>query len=118
MRPVPPWAAGLLNWESATPIFLSTHSAASTLPVETAMRGILSAGAPTACAVARWVWVAVSAVFVQAGTLDMVIFLRHLPAWMTSGIFVPTGMFVSVKVPFVLEVVVTSGEPESGSPDG
>src|SRR5271170_4644880 len=117
-RPEPPCRAGLLNWESATPICRSTHSAASTLPVEIAMRGILSAASNSACDEGRRVCAAASAVFVQEPTVDMVIFLRHLPAWMTSGMFVPTGMLFSVKVPLTLDVVLTNGEPERGSPDG
>ena len=41
---------------------------------------------------------------------------RQRPSWMTSGMLVPTGMFVSVKVPSTPVTALTSGEPEACAP--
>ena len=48
--------------------------------------------------------------FTHAGTLGMTICLRHFPAWMTSGILVPTGMLVRVNLPSTPVITCTSGE--------
>ncbi len=48
-----------------------------------------------------------------AGALN-VVWRRHLPSWMTIGMFVPTGTFFSVNVPSTAVVVDTSGLPVTG----
>jgi len=55
-------------------------------------------------------------VLVQAAVPGTTTCLRHLPAWITRGMLLPTGTFVRVKVPSTAVVVPTSGEPEGGCP--
>ena len=35
----------------------------------------------------------------QGATLESVYCIRHLPTWTMSGMFAPTGMLLSVKLP-------------------
>jgi hypothetical protein len=53
------------------------------------------------------------ALFAQLLTLGMVTWRRHLPTWITSGMFVPVGTFSSTKRPAVSESAVAIGWPEA-----
>jgi hypothetical protein len=47
----------------------------------------------------------------HAVTLDSVICLRHLPTWMTSGMFAPSGAPLSVNFPVASVRAVVIGLP-------
>ena len=87
------------------PIFGSTHSMVSTLPVTTAIFGMLSFGCCSACLRGRRVCSWVSAVFWQHAGAGTVICRRHLPSWITTGTCTPGphGTLVRRKVPLVAE---------------
>ena len=81
------------------PMRVIRHSSVSAPPVETAMSGMLSFVSPAAhgawatratCPPAALSWQAVTSI------LNC---LRHLPTWMTSGTFEPTGAFVERERP-------------------
>ena len=93
MRPAP---ESLVNSFSSIPTERSRHSTASEPPVAIAISGM----SPSLLLRGRRVWfLSVSAVDAQAGTLATVIWRRHLPVWMTSGMFAPDGTFFSEKRP-------------------
>ena len=93
MRPVP---ESLVNSFSSIPTDRRRHSTASEPPVASAMSGM----SPSLLFLGRRVWfLSVSAVDAQAGTLATVIWRRHLPVCMTSGMFAPDGTFFSEKRP-------------------
>ncbi len=58
-----------------------------------------------------------TAVLTQAGTLT-VICRRQRPSWMTSGMFVPTGMLLIVNLPSTPVTAWTSGLPDTSAPQG
>src|ERR1700734_2714914 len=101
------------------PILRITHSSASTTPVEKAISGMSPVESPAGqlgfpvrhCGM--FVSVAGTGVVTHAGTFGIVTWRRHLPSWMTSGMFAPTGTFPSEKVPLTAVTVLTSGEPET-----
>src|SRR5260370_20309480 len=106
MRPVP---LLFVNSAASTPIFRSTHSIASTLPVEIAVSGMFPS------LLLRGMFRRPTAVVVHAGTLKEN-WRRQRPSWMTTGMLLPTGTLVSVKVPSYFVVTVTSGLPETSAP--
>lgn len=93
------------------PTLRRTHSTASAAPVEMAIFGM----SPSVWFLGMRVE---KAVFPQAIVLGTTTWRRHLPVWMTSGMFVPKGTLVMVKVPSTAVVVPTSGEPEKVCPTG
>src|SRR5581483_2956016 len=54
--------------------------------------------------------------FVHCTTFGIMYLRRHLPAWMTIGMFVPTGTFFRVKFPLGSVSAVTIGFPEMLAP--
>ncbi len=46
-------------------------------------------------------------------TLGMVIWRRHLPIWMTTGMSLPTGTFSSLNEPEGSVMTLTRGSPET-----
>ena len=60
-------------------------------------------------------WMSPSAVDTHALTLKLSC-LRHRPSWMTTGMLLPTGTFVSVNVPSTAVYVWTSGFPVTSAP--
>ncbi len=63
-----------------------------------------------------------SALAVQAVTVGMVTWRRHLPTWSTSGMLVPLGTphgsvaaWVSVKLPLASVSAPMTGLPEAGA---
>ena len=81
MRPPPP---GCVNSAWSTPILRSTHSSASTLPVETAVNGMFAAEAGFESVLLRGMWMSPTAVVAHAGTLTCTS-RRQRPSWMTTG---------------------------------
>jgi hypothetical protein len=53
----------------------------------------------------------VSVVVAQHATLGIVIWRRHRPSWITSGMLVPHGALVSVNLPSTPVTTPISGEP-------
>src|SRR5580658_9738781 len=107
----------------ATPIFRSTHSIASQLPVEIAVSGMFPSASvdgmlkTPAAAPASLCSLAVTVVQALAAGMALIVnSRRHLPSWMTSGNGIPTGTFGSVKVPLYAVVVETRGVPETSAP--
>src|SRR5580704_2171445 len=109
----------MVNSVSSMPILRITHSSASTTPVEKAMSGMSPLESPAgqlAFVSLHWgmfVSVAATGVLWHAGTFVIVTWRRHLPSWITSGMFAPTGTLPSEKVPLTAVTVLTSGEPET-----
>ena len=68
---------------------------------------------PSALVLGKRVSDAATAVLVQAVTVGITTCRRHRPIWITRGMFAPTGMLVSVKLPSAPVVVLTSGEPDA-----
>src|ERR1700743_1074294 len=91
------------------PILRSRHSSGSAEPVTMAIFGM----SPSARLPGSEVAPAASGVEVQAGTLAIVVCVRHLPSWITSGMLLPTGAFLSVKLPLESVSVCTTGSPET-----
>ena len=109
----------IVNSVVSTPILRSTHSIASTFPVERAVSGM----SPSACVrgirrmPAGSVVLVVFTVFIPHEVLTFTVnWRRQRPSWMTIGMLVPTGTFVSVNVPSNAVVVSTRGEPLTSAP--
>jgi len=47
-------------------------------------------------------------------TVGRMILRRHLPIWMTSGMFVPDGAFMILNLPSGPESAAATGDPEIG----
>ena len=104
-RPVPP-PAGLYS-AGSRPMRVSRHSSVSDPPVEMAMSGM----SPSV-----WFFGKLNDLFGcwlswHIVTVGIVICLRHLPTWMTSGMFVPSGAFGMVKWPDASVSAVAIGSP-------
>src|SRR4051794_9070405 len=100
------------------PIFRSTHSRPSTLPVEIAVRGM----SPSALFFASAVLDAGTGVLVQP-PVTIVNCFRQRPSWMTTGISFTlpaaallTGTLGRRNLPSGPVVVETSGEPVTDAP--
>src|SRR5580704_15843639 len=89
---------------ASRPMRRSRHSSESAPPVDTAMSGM----SPSVPFFGRLIVPAEVALHAVVFTVSC---LRHLPTWMTSGMFVPTGAFVMVNFPLVSVVVYTIGLP-------
>ena len=83
----------------------------STLPVEKAVSGM--SPSPWLCGMTNVD--AGIAVVVHDGMLTLKM-RRQRPSWMTTGMLLPAGTFVSVKVPLNAVVVSTSGLPVTSAP--
>jgi hypothetical protein len=105
MRPSP---LGKVNSALSTPILRSTHSSASTRPVEMAMRGM----SPSVLLRGSRVISAGSGLSAQGVILGIFTCRRQRPTWITSGRLSATGTFLSRKLPSGPVAVITSGEPE------
>ena len=92
------------------PIFSSKHSSGSAEPVTIAIFGrspsLLVLGQAMSCRRR-------AASTRSPARSAMITWRRHLPSWMTSGMLVPTGTLVSVKLPLESVVVMTTGSPET-----
>ena len=67
-----------MNSVSSTPILRSTHSIASTLPVEIAVKGM----SPSLCDRGMWMFPRADVWHAVTGNVSC---LRQRPSWMTSG---------------------------------
>src|SRR5579884_3227876 len=114
IRPVPVFRVNSLE---STPILSSTHSSESTLPVEIAVSGMLELPgmSPVSPACVRGMWM--SPIDDDAHAVGTFTYTprRHRPSWMTIGMLLPTGTFVSVNVPSNAVVVDTRGLPETSA---
>ena len=77
----------------------------SALPVDTAMFGMLSFTSPVA--IEDGIAILPCGLSTHCVVLTCTT-LRHLPIWTTSGIFWPTGAFVSENVPSTPVTVLTT----------
>ena len=108
-----PPPVSLVNSLGSMPILRSTHSKGSHPPVVTAICGM----SPSLCLAGNRITFGLDmGLSVQAFTWGMVSCLRHLPSWMTSGMFWPTGTFFSTKRPSEPVSAVTRGAPLASTP--
>ena len=98
-----------VNSVRSMPILVSRHSNGSALPEARAICG----RSPSALFRGRRESVASSGVSAHSATLATVICRRHLPTWMTSGMFLPTGTLSSLNLPAASVIALTSGSPET-----
>ncbi len=93
---------------SSMPSLRKRQNSGSAEPVVSAMRGRLPSamllGSRVTCG-------SVSGLSTHSATVGMVIWRRHLPVWITSGMLSPTGTFSRTKLPSVPLSALTSGSP-------
>src|ERR1700754_2616453 len=106
MRPDP---EGLVNSVSAMPTLRRTHSTWSALPVATAMCGMSPSDLFLGIRASK-------VVLVHEAVPGTVSWRRQRPAWMTTGMLLPTGTLIRGKVPSGAVMAHTRGEPDGGWP--
>ena len=92
------------------PILRSRHSSASEPPVVSAIFGMCPSALLRGSRVRSAFVIGLST---QGLTVARVISRRHLPTWMTIGMFATTGTFCSTKRPFASVSAVAIGLPDS-----
>src|SRR5664280_1893644 len=91
------------------PMRRSRHSIESEPPVVNAMRGML----PSAWVRGSLSVLSVVAVLTQLVTVGIVTWRRHLPTWITSGMFDPPGTPVRVNFPLTSVRALVMGLPDA-----
>jgi len=88
------------NSFGSRPVFRRKHSNGSALPLTNAIFGMSAwLPSPSVWFRGRRVLATPTALFAHAVIEDSVVLRRHLPIWMTSGMFAPAGTLVRVNFP-------------------